>query len=162
MTEEKKTKIKKTITVIQIAMAAILLLYLIYGIVTKNTSVLIFNVMAVLLVAGFVILNDFVEPYLLGIFGEMDDFRRSAYRTYLLWDIASMAGLLFFVLNFTQESNLMIYGGLLVYFIGAKQKRSYQAVYMGNVTKADVEAAKASVADEKAVEIEEAEKKTEE
>lgn len=157
MAEEKKTQIRKMISMIEIAMAAALVIYLIYGIATKNTNTLVFNVIAVVLVVAFVILNDFIEPYLTKVFEEMDDFRKNAYRTYLMWDVASMAGLLFFVLNFTAESNLMIYLGLVLYFIGTKQKRSYQAAYMGEVTKADVEAAKAAVVDSEAVEIQEAE-----
>lgn len=157
MTEEKKTQIRKLISMIEIAMAAALVIYLIYGIAAKNTNTLVFNVIAVVLVVAFVILNDFIEPYLTKVFEKMDDFRKNAYRTYLMWDVASMAGLLFFVLNFTAESNLMIYLGLVLYFIGTKQKRSYQAAYMGEVTKADVEAAKAAVVDSEAVEIQEAE-----
>ena len=145
MTEEKKAQIRKKIALIEVGLAAILVAYLIYGIVTKNSNQFIYNALAISIVTVTVILNDFVEPYLLKLFENMDDYRKSAYKSYLLWDVASMAGLLFFVLNFSETGNMMVYAGLFVYFIGTKQKRTYQSVFFGDVTKEDVEAAKASV-----------------
>lgn len=156
MTEEKKSKIRKTVATIQIAMTVVLIGYLIYTLATKHTNTMIFNILAVVLITASVILNDFIEPYLTEAFVQMDEFRKSAYRSYLFWDIASMAGILFFVLKFTESANMLIYLGLVVYFIGTKQKRSYQAAFLGNVTKEDVEAAKAAVVDaEEVLETEE-------
>ncbi len=152
MTEEKKAQIRKRIALIEIGLAAVLVAYLIYGIVTKNSNSLVYNGLAIGVVIATVILNDFVEPYLLKLFENMDEYRKSAYKSYLLWDIASMAGLLFFVLNFSETGNMMVYAGLFVYFIGTKQKRTYQSVFFGNVTKEDVEAAKASVEEVKEAE----------
>ena len=152
MTEEKKAQIRKSIALIEIGLAAVLVAYLIYGIVTKNSNPLVYNGLAIVVVTATVILNDFVEPYLLKLFENMGEYRKSAYKSYLLWDIASMAGLLFFVLNFSEAGNMMVYAGLFVYFIGTKQKRTYQSVFFGNVTKEDVEAAKASVEEVKETE----------
>ena len=145
MTEEKKSQIRKSIAAIEIGLAAALVLYVIYGIVTKSSNAVIFNALAVFVVAAYVVLNDFAEPYLTEVFVNMDEFRKGAYKKYLLWDVASMAGLLFFVLNFAEEGNMMTYIGLGLYFVGSKQKRPYQSAYLGNVTKEDVEAAKAAV-----------------
>ena len=156
MTEEKKAGIRKKILIAQLGIAAILIGYLVYGLVTKNTNPLVFNILAVVLVGAFVILNDLVEPYLTEVFEGMDEFRKNAYRNYVLWDVASMAGLLFFVTQFTETSNMMIYLGLVVYFIGSKKKRTYQSAAMGKLTKEDVEAAKAAAEEpEKSLETEE-------
>ena len=155
MTEEKKSQIRKTITVVELILAAILVVYLVYGIATKNSNELIFNALAIFVVVAYVILNDFVEPYLTEVFVNMDDFRKDAYKKYLMWDVASMAGLLFFVLNFSQEGSMMLYIGLVLYFIGSKQKRPYQSAYLGDVTKEDVEAAKAAVVDVGAEDVQE-------
>ena len=127
---------------------AILVGYLAYGIVTKNSNSMIFNVVAIFVVVTYVILNDIVEPYATRAIVGMDEFRKEAYKKYLFWDVASMAGLLFFVLNFTEDGSIMIYLGLVLYFIGSKQKRPYRSAYLGNVTKEDVEAAKAAAAEE--------------
>ena len=159
MTEEKKSQIRKTITIVELILAAILVVYLVYGIATKNSNEMIFNVLAIFVVVAYVILNDLVEPYLTEVFVNMDDFRKDAYKKYLMWDVASMAGLLFFVLNFLQEGSMMLYIGLVLYFIGSKQKRPYQSAYLGDVTKEDVEAAKAAVVD---VETEDVQETTEE
>ena len=155
MTEEKKSQIRKTITIVELILAAILVVYLVYGIATKNSNELIFNVLAIFVVVAYVILNDLVEPYLTEVFVNMDDFRKDAYKKYLTWDVASMAGLLFFVLNFSQEGSMMLYIGLVLYFIGSKQKRPYQSAYLGDVTKEDVEAAKAAVVDVEAEDVQE-------
>lgn len=155
MTEEKKSQIRKTITVVELILAAILVAYLVYGIATKNSNELIFNALAIFVVVAYVILNDLVEPYLTEVFVNMDDFRKDAYKKYLMWDVASMAGLLFFVLNFSQEGSMMLYIGLVLYFIGSKQKRPYQSAYLGDVTKEDVEAAKAAVVDVEAEDVQE-------
>lgn len=155
MTEEKKSQIRKTITIVELILAAILVVYLVYGIATKNSNEMIFNVLAIFVVVAYVILNDLIEPYLTEVFVNMDDFRKDAYKKYLMWDVASMAGLLFFVLNFSQEGSMMLYIGLVLYFIGSKQKRPYQSAYLGDVTKEDVEAAKAAVVDVEAEDVQE-------
>ena len=155
MTEEKKSQIRKTITMVELILAAILVVYLVYGIATKNSNELIFNALAIFVVVAYVILNDLVEPYLTEVFVNMDDFRKDAYKKYLMWDVASMAGLLFFVLNISQEGSMMLYIGLVLYFIGSKQKRPYQSAYLGDVTKEDVEAAKAAVVDVEAEDVQE-------
>lgn len=155
MTEEKKSQIRKIISLIEIILAAIMIGYLIYGIATKNLNTMLNNMIAIVVVVTCVVLNDIVEPYLTEVFVNMDDFRKDAYKKYVLWDVASMAGLLFFVLNFANEGSTLTYLGLALYFIGSKQKRSYQSAYLGDVTKEDVEAAKASVVDSEAVELEE-------
>ena len=155
MTEEKKSQIRKTITIVELILAAILVAYLVYGIATKNSNEMIFNALAIFVVVTYVVLNDLVEPYLTEVFVNMDDFRKDAYKKYLMWDVASMAGLLFFVLNFSQEGSMMLYIGLVLYFIGSKQKRPYQSAYLGDVTKEDVEAAKAAVVDVEAEDVQE-------
>lgn len=161
MTEEKKKQMRKVITLVEILMAAILLGYLVYGLVTKNPNQAVFNVLAVVLVVSFVILNDIVEPYLTKAFEEMDSFRKDAYKKYFLWDAAAMAGLLIFVLNINSDDSTLFIVGVALYFIGSKQKRTYQSVYLGEVTKEDVEAAKASAVDSEAVEAEEIEESVE-
>ena len=157
MTEEKKSQIRRRITAVEIALAAVLVIYLIYGIAAKNTNTVVFYGLAVFVVVTYVVLNDFIEPYLTEVFVDMDEFRKDAYKKYTMWDIASMAGLLFFVLNFSEEGNMLIYAGLVLYFIGSKQKNVYRSAYLGDVTKEDVEAAKTAVDDSLPAEIEKAE-----
>ena len=142
MSEEKKSQIRKTISVIEVILAGIMIGYLIYGVATKNLNTTWNNIIAIAVVIACVVLNDFVEPYLTEVFVNIDEFRKEAYKKYLLWDIASMAGLLFFVLSFAEEGSMMAYLGLALYFVGSKQKRPYQSAYIGDVTKDDVEAAK--------------------
>ena len=160
MTEEKKSQIRKRITAIEIALAAVLLGYLVYGIAAKNSNQMIFSALAIIVVVSYVVLNDLVEPYLTEVFVNMDDFRKDAYKKYVMWDVASMAGLLFFVLKFSEEGSMLLYIGLALYFFGSKQKRTYHGAFLGDVTKEDVEAAKAAAAE--TVEVQDTAETTEE
>ena len=157
MTPEKKAQIRKVITIIEIALMAVLIAYLAYGIITKNPDQPLFNALAIFVIAAYLILNDFLEPYLTKLLEEMDSFRKEAYKKYVLWDIASMGGILLFALNFSKVGSAMTYVGLGLYLIGNKQKNIYRPAYLGKVTKEDVEAAKAAVVDAEAVKIEDAE-----
>ena len=155
MSETKKKQIRKGIAAVEIALAAVLVIYLIYGVVTKNSNQLIFNILATILVAAAVVLNDIVEPYLTKVFEEMDEFRKEAYKKYVLWDAASWAGLLLFLFTFGSDDSSFMIVSVLIYVVATKQKRAYKDVAFGEVTKADVEAAKAAVADAEVVEVEE-------
>lgn len=156
MTEEKKSGIKKKILLAEGLLAAVFVAYMIYGIASKNYSQRIFQVLAVLLVASCVILNDFVEPRLTDVLKDMDSFRREAYKNYVVADIVSMAGVLIFALTFAEESSTMAFIGIFAYFLGSQKKRSYKGAYLGEVTAKDVEAAKEAVIDGEAREVTEA------
>lgn len=153
MTEEKKSAIRKRIALAEVLLAAVLLAYLIYGLITKNSNSTVFHVLAIILVVFCVICSDFLEPYLTKTFEEMDDFRKSAYKNYVFWDVISMGGILLFALTFTEGANMVTYLGIAAYFVGANRKRTYRGAYLGEVTKEDVETAKKSVIDGEAKEI---------
>ena len=155
MTETKKKQIRKGIAAVEIALAVILVIYLVYGIVTKNSNQMIFYVLATVLVVVAVVLNDIVEPYLIKVFEEMDEFRKESYKKYVLWDVASWAGLLIFVFTFGSEESSFMLISVVLYVIASRQKRDYKAAAFGEVTREDVDFAKAAVADVEAVEVEE-------
>ena len=73
----------------------------------------------------------------------------------MLWDAASWAGLLLFLFTFGSDDSSFMIVSVLIYVVATKQKRAYKDVAFGEVTKADVEAAKAAVADAEVVEVEE-------
>lgn len=148
MTEEKKKSIRKKIMVTEIVSAVLLSAYLVYEAAIKNSGQLPFRIFAVLLIGGYVFFNDFLEPYLTKMFEEMNEFRKEAYKKYVLWELLSMGGLLAFALTFTAETSMGTYLGAAAYILGLKQKRTYLGAYRGEVTEADVEAAKKGTADE--------------
>ena len=53
MTPEKKAQIRKRITIIEIALMALLLAYLAYGIATKTTDQPMFNALAIFVVVAY-------------------------------------------------------------------------------------------------------------
>ena len=73
----------------------------------------------------------------------------------MLWDAACWAGLLIFVFTFGSEDSSFMIISVVLYVIATRQKREYKAVAFGEITKKDVEFAKAAVVDAEAVEVEE-------
>lgn len=148
MTEEKKSKIRKTIQGIEIGLAVILLLYVLIGNAIGNVNAKLFYIVAVGLVLLMLLFNDVVEPQMTHVFENMDSYRKTAFLKYVLWDVASWAGLLYFALKFGEEGNVLVYAGIILYAVACRQKRLYEPVYRGLVTKEDVEAAKSETAEE--------------
>ena len=73
----------------------------------------------------------------------------------MLWDVASWAGLLIFVFTFGSEESSFMLISVALYVIASRQKRDYKAAAFGEITREDVDFAKAAVVDGEAVEVEE-------
>ena len=84
MTEEKKEQIKKRILIIESVLALLMVIYLVYVVVTKTSNSILFSVLSGVILFTVLILNDIVEPYLTKVFDEMNDFRKEAYKKYVL------------------------------------------------------------------------------
>ena len=111
MTEEKKEQIRKRILIAESVLALLMVVYLVYIVVTKNSNSTLFHVLAGVILFAVLILNDVVEPYLTKTFEEMNEFRKNAYKKYVLCDAVSYLGLLLFIMTFggdvTAENGLL-------------------------------------------------------
>ena len=142
MTEEKKTQIRKRILIAEALLALLMVIYLVYVVVTKNSNSTLFHVLTGVILFAVLILNDVAEPYLTKAFEEMDDFRRNAYKKYVLCDAVSYLGLFIFIMTFGGEDNTYMFVSICMFVIGSRKKNEFRGAFLGKVTKEDVEAAK--------------------
>ena len=142
MTEEKKTQIRKRILIAEALLALLMVIYLVYVVVTKNSNSTLFHVLTGVILFAVLILNDVAEPYLTKAFEEMDDFRRNAYKKYVLCDAVSYLGLFIFIMTFGWEDNTYMFVSICMFVIGSRKKNEFRGAFLGKVTKEDVEAAK--------------------
>lgn len=157
MTEEKKTQIRKRILIAEALLALLMVIYLVYVVVTKNSNSTLFHVLTGVILFAVLILNDVAEPYLTKAFEEMDDFRRNAYKKYVLCDAVSYLGLFIFIMTFGGEDNTYMFVSICMFVIGSRKKNEFRGAFLGKVTKEDVEAAKRAVETD-AIETQEIEK----
>ena len=162
MTEEKKLQIRKRIFIAEALLALLMVAYLVYVVVTKNSNSTVFHVLAGVILFAVLILNDIVEPYCTKAFEEMDDFRKNAYKKYVLCDAVSYLGLLIFIMTFGGDDNTWMFVSVCMFVIGARKKNEFRGAFLGEITKEDVEAAKKAVAEVEAIEEETVETEVEE
>ena len=153
MTEEKKEQIKKRILIIESVLALLMVIYLVYVVVTKTSNSILFSVLSGVILFTVLILNDIVEPYLTKVFDEMNDFRKEAYKKYVLCDAISYLGLLIFIITFGSDDSTFMFVSICMFVIGARKKNEYRGAFLGKITREDVEAAK-EAAEAEAIEAE--------
>ena len=153
MSEEKKLQIKKKIWIVEACFASLMVIYLIYMGVTKNSNETVFHILAGVILAAVLILNDIVDPYLTKVFDELDEFRKNAYKKYVICDAVSYAGLLLFIITFGSTDSTYMFVSICMFVVGSRKKKEFRALYMGEVTKEDINAAKEAVAEVEAVEV---------
>ena len=153
MTEEKKAQIRRRIWITELVLASLMIIYLVYVIATKQSNSMLFNIIAAVILLSVFLLNDVVEPYLTQTLQELNDFRKKAYRLYVLCDGISYAGLLLFIMTFGTDENTAMFISICMYVVGSRKKKEHRAVYMGEVTEEDVAAAKEAVAESETVEV---------
>ena len=154
MTEEKKQQIRKRILIAESVLALLMVAYLVYIVVTKNSNSTLFHVLAGVILFAVLILNDVVEPYLTKTFEEMNEFRKNAYKKYVLCDAVSYLGLLLFIMTFGGDDSTWMFVSICMFVVGSRKKNEFRKVFLGEITKEDVEAAKEAVAEVEAIEEE--------
>ena len=152
MTEEKKLQIRKRILIAEALLALLMVIYLVYVVVTKNSNSTVFHVLAGVILFAVLALNDFVEPYLTKTFQEMDEFRKTAYKKYVLCDAVSYLGLLLFIMTFGGDDSTWMFVSICMFVVGTRKKNEFHKVYLGEVTEKDVKAAKEAVAEAETIE----------
>ena len=157
MTEEKKTQIRKRVFAVEVVLALLMVAYLVYVLVTKNSNSTVFHILTGVILFSVLILNDFVEPYFTKTLEELDEFRKGAYKKYVLCDAAAYIGLLMFIMTFGNDDSTYMFVSVCMFVVGTRKKNEFRKVYMGEITKEDVNAAKEAAAEaEAAVEAAEA------
>ena len=154
MTEEKKMQIRKRVFAAEIVLALLMVAYLVYVLVTKNSNSTIFHILTGVILFSVLILNDFVEPYFTNTLKELDEYRMAAYKKYVLCDAAAYIGLLMFIMTFGGEDSTYMFVSVCMFVVGTRKKNEFRKVYMGEITKEDVKAAKEAAEKAEIIEVE--------
>ena len=154
MTEEKKAQIRKRILIAEVVLALLMVAYLVYVVVAKNSNSTVFHILTGVILASVLLLNDIVEPYLTKTLEELDEFRKAAYKKYVICDAAAYLGLLIFIMTFGNDDSTFMFVSVCMFVVGTRKKNEFRKVYMGEITKEDVQAAKEAVAEVEAIETE--------
>ena len=92
---ERKRSVQKTTMIVLAVLTLIIILYLVYGIVTKSTDMLMFGILLGGFVVIYLVMTDIVEPYRLGLFQELTAERRSGFLKMMLMDVIGAGALLY-------------------------------------------------------------------
>ena len=129
---EKRKQVQRTTTRAVIGITLVIVAYVAYAMITKNLNIFIFEAMLMTFVAAYVILNDFVEPYRLGIFEGMTVGQKEGFIKILVLDAVGIGAVLYWILGMGNADNVnnSIFP-LLIYIISAQWKRKFRPEFEG-------------------------------
>ena len=129
---EKRRQVQRTTTRAVVGITLVIGVYVFYAMITKNLNIAVFEVMLMTFVAVYVILNDFVEPYRLGIFEGMTVGQKSGFMKILVLDVVGIGAVLYWIIGIgdAEDVNNSIFP-LLIYIISAQWKRKFRPEFEG-------------------------------
>ena len=136
---QEKREIQKQTIRITLGMAAVVILYAVYGIATKRLNSLVFEVLLGIFVIGYSFLNDVAEPYRLGMLQGMTFGRRQAFLKILGADVVGIGALLYWIVEMDSESGNNFLMPVLIYFLSVQMKRRFRAEFEEAETEGDGE-----------------------
>lgn len=93
---EKKKKAAQKLTMrVLLAMTVIVIGYVVYGLITKDINMILFEILLMLFVTVYLVFSDVVEPWKTGLLQDLTPDRKSAYLKILAADVIG-AGALFY------------------------------------------------------------------
>ena len=92
---EKRRRVQRTTTRAVVGITLVIAAYVVYAMITKNLNIVVFEAMLMIFVGAYVILNDFVEPYRLGIFKEMTVGQKNGFMKILVLDAVGIGAVLY-------------------------------------------------------------------
>ena len=129
---EKRRRVQRTTTRAVVGITLVIAAYVVYAMITKNLNIVVFEAMLMIFVGAYVILNDFVEPYRLGIFKEMTVGQKNGFMKILVLDAVGIGAVLYWIVGMGNAENVnnSIFP-LLIYIISAQWKRKFRPEFEG-------------------------------
>lgn len=129
---EEKRNVQRLTTKVVIGITAVIVLYVAYALITKSLNTLVFEALLMIFVLAYIIMNDFVEPYRLGIFQGMTIGQRNGFLKIIVLDIVGVGAVLYWIISMGSEdtgSNSIF--PLLIYILTAQFKRKFRPEFEG-------------------------------
>ena len=92
--KERRKQVQKLTMQVLAVMTLAIILYTVYGMVTKTLNMMLFGFMLGGFVVIYLIMSDIVEPYRLGMFQELTEQRRRGFLKMMLMDVIGAGALL--------------------------------------------------------------------
>lgn len=129
---EKRRQVQRTTTRAVVGITLVIGVYVLYATITKNLSIIVFQAMLMVFVAAYAVLNDFVEPYRLGIFEGMTVGQKTGFMKILALDVVGIGAVLYWIIGMgdAENANSSIFP-LLIYIISAQWKRKFRPEFEG-------------------------------
>ena len=129
---EKRREVQKTTTRAVLIITAVIVIYVVYALITKNLNIYIFEGLLMLFVVAYVVLNDFLEPYRLGIFEGMTVGQKSGFMKILVLDAVGIGAVLYWIIGMGNSENVnQSIFPLLIYILTAQMKRRFRPEFEG-------------------------------
>ncbi len=149
----KEKSIKKMSLRIILAMTILIVLYVVYALATKNLNIYLFEIMLSIFVITYNVLNDVVEPKVLGLLDNMTIGQREGYMKIIICDIVGVGALVYWIAGMSSEGSESLMP-VIIYFLANQLKRKFRPDFEGT---SDDEEEDENIVDSEAVELEEAE-----
>lgn len=129
---EKRKQVQRTTTRAVVGITLVIGAYVIYAMITKKLNIVVFEAMLMFFVVAYVVLNDFVEPYRLGIFEGMTVGQKNGFMKILVLDAVGIGAILYWIIGMGDAENVnnSIFP-LLIYIISAQWKRKFRPEFEG-------------------------------
>lgn len=129
---KKKKKHIQTLTCIILGViTALIAAFLVYTFVTDDLHMIIFEILLGLFLFTYLIMSDVVEPLVLKQFQDLTPDRLNAYLKVLGLDAVGAAAMVYWIVQINSADGTDALIPLLVYFITARWKRKYRAIFDG-------------------------------
>lgn len=130
MDEEKGRKIQNLISVISLALVAVIALFLFIASKNQKLTGLVFNVIIIAFLIFYWILLDVIEPILLKQFDQITKERKTAYVKYIVTDAVGYTGIAMFICLLGSSSNKGMVGAV-IYVVCISLKRKFKEEFLG-------------------------------
>lgn len=123
-TMEKKKKAAQKLTMrVLLAMTLIVIGYVVYGLITKDINMILFEILLMLFVTVYLVFSDVVEPWKTGLLQDLTLDRKSAYLKILAADVIGAGALFYWISGMNSEAGNDFLIPVLIYFVATQMKR---------------------------------------
>lgn len=143
---EERRKVQRLTTQVVIGITAVIVLYVAYALITKSLSTIVFEALLMIFVLAYIIMNDLIEPYRLGVFRGMTVGQKGGFLKIIVLDVVGVGAVLYWIFSMSAEDtgNNSIFP-LLIFILTAQMKRRFRPEFEGTAADGEDEQEQESI-----------------
>jgi len=126
-----KRRVQKDTNRIMLVIGAVVAVYIVYTLVTKNVNMPLFQLLLGLFLVSYIVLSDVVEPWRLGMLKNMTIGQRTGYTKMMVADVVGVGALLYWIAGMNSDKGNDILFPVLVYLLASQMKRKFRPEFEG-------------------------------